>query len=346
MPQHAAGGRGGKHGGADKDQRLIVVAEDAPPAADAGGRPALPRRRSTRTSLTNSKTGDDQEDAVMDIVDAEQSRPIRSMRTSASTAGNAGSSKPSSSRTTGVLAGKPTNIPRRSSTTTVTSTKNAGLKRSLKSSSVAPSVPTEAAEVSVEIKKSTKNAGLRLKREIQALESDGETGGHQSSGRKSSSTADDENESKSARAARQERRRSKRLRHNDPEGDENVAAAPSTSTSANFQSTASDLDLEQDNAKGGRSAAAAVRRVIDIPDDDDDEGDIHDDDENIYELAKDAGWEDLDIGDEEDPLMVTEYVVEIHEYMKELEVSMPDSFDSLSDHAFADIFPWLATNPT
>lgn len=37
--------------------------------------------------------------------------------------------------------------------------------------------------------------------------------------------------------------------------------------------------------------------------------------------AKDAGWEDLDDGDEEDPLMVSAYVVEVYEYLKELEVS-------------------------
>lgn len=40
--------------------------------------------------------------------------------------------------------------------------------------------------------------------------------------------------------------------------------------------------------------------------------------------AKDAGWEDLDAEDAEDPLMVAEYVNDIFEYMKELEiVNMP-----------------------
>jgi hypothetical protein len=38
------------------------------------------------------------------------------------------------------------------------------------------------------------------------------------------------------------------------------------------------------------------------------------------ELAKDAGWQDLDAGDEEDPLMVTEYVLEVYEYLREVEV--------------------------
>lgn len=36
--------------------------------------------------------------------------------------------------------------------------------------------------------------------------------------------------------------------------------------------------------------------------------------------AKDEGWEDLDEGDEEDPLMVSTYVVEVYEYLRELEV--------------------------
>lgn len=37
---------------------------------------------------------------------------------------------------------------------------------------------------------------------------------------------------------------------------------------------------------------------------------------------KDEGWVDLDYGDEEDPLMVSSYVVEVYEYMRELEVSL------------------------
>lgn len=36
--------------------------------------------------------------------------------------------------------------------------------------------------------------------------------------------------------------------------------------------------------------------------------------------AKDEGWEDLDAEDHDDPLMVTEYVEEIFQYMKKLEV--------------------------
>jgi len=39
-------------------------------------------------------------------------------------------------------------------------------------------------------------------------------------------------------------------------------------------------------------------------------------------VAKDAGWQDLDDGDEDDPMMVTEYVLEVYEYLKELEVSL------------------------
>lgn len=317
-PQPAAGGKGGK--GADKERLVIVVEDNAPPAAAArggvaagGGRPALVRR-STRNSLTKAETADTitGEDAAMDVVEAE-TRPIKSMRHSTATGNQAGSSKlPASSRNAGgVLAGRSSNVPRPStSNANVGSTKNAGLKRSLKSSSVAP-----APEVSVEIKKSTKNAGLRLKREIQALESDDHSG-DLSSGRKASSSQGDDDESKSARAERNERRRSKRLRQSDPEaGAADDGALPSTSESAAFRSTASEQEAEQ------AAATAAIRRVITVPDDDDDEAFMNGNHENMYEEAKDAGWEDLDIGDEDDPLMVTEYVVEIHEYMKELEVS-------------------------
>lgn len=35
------------------------------------------------------------------------------------------------------------------------------------------------------------------------------------------------------------------------------------------------------------------------------------------------GWEDLDAGDEDDPLMVTEYVTEVYDYMRQLEVRWP-----------------------
>ena len=36
--------------------------------------------------------------------------------------------------------------------------------------------------------------------------------------------------------------------------------------------------------------------------------------------GRDEGWDDLDDGDEEDPLMVAAYVVEVYEYLRELEV--------------------------
>ena len=37
-------------------------------------------------------------------------------------------------------------------------------------------------------------------------------------------------------------------------------------------------------------------------------------------FSKDAGWEDLDIGDEDDPLMVSEYVNEVYDYLRVIEV--------------------------
>lgn len=44
---------------------------------------------------------------------------------------------------------------------------------------------------------------------------------------------------------------------------------------------------------------------------------------------KDEGWEDLDECDEEDPLMVSTYVVEVYQYLRELEVRPADPFGSL-----------------
>ncbi|TKY89893.1 hypothetical protein EX895_001190 [Sporisorium graminicola] len=47
--------------------------------------------------------------------------------------------------------------------------------------------------------------------------------------------------------------------------------------------------------------------------------------EQANKPAKDEGWEDLDAEDAEDPLMVAEYVNDIFEYMKELEIlNMPN----------------------
>ncbi|GAA5870463.1 hypothetical protein JCM8547_004039 [Rhodosporidiobolus lusitaniae] len=41
---------------------------------------------------------------------------------------------------------------------------------------------------------------------------------------------------------------------------------------------------------------------------------------------KDEGWEDLDVDDDEDPLMVSAYVVEVYEYLRELELTtMPEA---------------------
>lgn len=47
--------------------------------------------------------------------------------------------------------------------------------------------------------------------------------------------------------------------------------------------------------------------------------------QGVAKPAKDEGWEDLDAEDAEDPLMVAEYVNDIFEYMKELEIiNMPN----------------------
>ncbi|GAA5948206.1 hypothetical protein JCM3765_001313 [Sporobolomyces pararoseus] len=47
--------------------------------------------------------------------------------------------------------------------------------------------------------------------------------------------------------------------------------------------------------------------------------------------AKDEGWEDLDAGDEEDPLMVSAYVVEVYEYLRELELTTMPEPDYMSN---------------
>ncbi|GAA5900356.1 hypothetical protein JCM8208_005337 [Rhodotorula glutinis] len=63
-----------------------------------------------------------------------------------------------------------------------------------------------------------------------------------------------------------------------------------------------------------------------LEDDDDEEGPRMSKWETEVEARpKDYGWEDLDEGDEEDPLMVSAYVVEVYDYLRELELTtMPD----------------------
>ncbi|KAK4702359.1 G2/mitotic-specific cyclin 2, partial [Phenoliferia sp. Uapishka_3] len=48
--------------------------------------------------------------------------------------------------------------------------------------------------------------------------------------------------------------------------------------------------------------------------------------------SKDAGWEDLDEGDEDDPLMVSTYVVEVYDYLRELELTTMPSPDYMLTH--------------
>ncbi|SCV69562.1 BQ2448_2582 [Microbotryum intermedium] len=69
-------------------------------------------------------------------------------------------------------------------------------------------------------------------------------------------------------------------------------------------------------------------------DEDDDDADAYGEAVDVVEMgaglghvpAKDEGWEDLDEGDEEDPLMVSAYVVEVYDYLKELELTtMPET---------------------
>ena len=258
--------------------KLGVVAEKAGAtgkAASTGAAASTARslRSSTSKSTAGAKAEDDDGDAVMETT---EDRPIKSLR-------NSGSRTASTA-----LAGKSTNIPK--AATTGQPTKNAGLRKS-----TSASAPVSKKEEPA-VKRSTKNAGLRLKREIQEVDVS----------RVEEEAEVDENHAvalhEDVEPPAGQRRRSKRLRPSDPL--ENAEA----STSA--------LKAEEDAvAAANRSVAETVSRIIES-----DVGIDVDQDEEVDENAKDYGWEDLDIGDEEDPLMVTEYVREIHDYMKELEV--------------------------
>lgn len=93
-----------------------------------------------------------------------------------------------------------------------------------------------------------------------------------------------------------------------------------------------DLDADDDLAAPIDEDAARVKRMRTSEPDfdgaplpDDDEALQADDDADVlplvpYQPAKDEGWEDLDAGDEDDPLMVSEYVNEVYDYLLQLEV--------------------------
>ena len=257
VPQAQVGGKAGAIGALGGKLGLVVEETKKPVS------------KRNRSFLSKSAAQDEDGDAVMNEAENNPSaaRPIKSLRSAVNASSSAKTRATSSA--VGVLAGKSTNVPHKSGIA-AGSTKNAGLKRTNR--------PSAASATAEEPKKSTKNAGLRVKREIQDVTVDDDA----------ASVNEDEKESdplhEDVEPHPHERRRSKRLRPSEPE------------------------DAIVDDAK----VAGIVGRVMetDLLDTDGSDGD-----------AKDAGWEDLDIGDEEDPLMVAEYVKEIHEYMKELEVS-------------------------
>ena len=101
-----------------------------------------------------------------------------------------------------------------------------------------------------------------------------------------------------------------------------------------------DDDLADDDSLTHDEDAARVKRLRtsepDLDDEQDpdaaiDEADVADgiDPDALpvvpYQPAKDEGWEDLDAGDEDDPLMVSEYVNEVYDYLLELEVRLRGS---------------------
>lgn len=82
-------------------------------------------------------------------------------------------------------------------------------------------------------------------------------------------------------------------------------------------------EAQEEEEKAQRRAKKLKTSEPDLYVDDDDDDDVDEEleDQHLIGVAKDEGWEDLDLGDEDDPLMVTSYVVEVYDYLRELEVS-------------------------
>lgn len=79
-------------------------------------------------------------------------------------------------------------------------------------------------------------------------------------------------------------------------------------------------------AAGKRTKADTKRALVDPEEETEQDDEAKAARSKRARVAKDAGWQDLDDGDEDDPMMVTEYVEEVYEYLKELEVSLLVSF--------------------
>ncbi|GAA5968425.1 hypothetical protein JCM11641_007631 [Rhodosporidiobolus odoratus] len=96
---------------------------------------------------------------------------------------------------------------------------------------------------------------------------------------------------------------------------------------------AAQRELDAQTGRAAKKARTSEPEYLKEDDDDEEEGDELDVEGKVskYETEvearpKDDGWEDLDKDDDEDPLMVSAYVVEVYDYLRELELTtMPDA---------------------
>lgn len=294
----------GKQGGGNINDKKQVASTAASTQLSTAGKPVAASRPRTRSSIGKNADGDmimDENTNTANVATSDNKRPIKSLRASVVVAAATAASSSVNVRSN-VLAGRPTNIPRQSTSNVgiVGSSKNAGLKQSVKVAAAALTVTeTTTASTSGPVlrRRTSKNAGLAraaAKRELAEVD-DGQTTSTASNG----DWVDQGDEG--GAVSRVERRRSKRLRASDPE---DPLVSDVKSKTATAIATTSQAKIEQDE----------------------DEDDYVDED-----LPKDYGWEDLDLGDEEDPLMVSEYVREIHDYMKDLEVRQ-QTYDASRSH--------------
>lgn len=121
-----------------------------------------------------------------------------------------------------------------------------------------------------------------------------------------------------------------------PVANKDVADVVKTSTTTVTLDTESDKENGSDGAKTRvnlvedvRASAAKRQRIEDdvCVDSDDDGANVSSEDLDVAELLPQVDepecvWDDLDEDDAGDPMMVSEYVVEIFEYMRELEVCL------------------------
>ncbi|GAA5886381.1 hypothetical protein JCM6882_001622 [Rhodosporidiobolus microsporus] len=99
---------------------------------------------------------------------------------------------------------------------------------------------------------------------------------------------------------------------------------------------AAQRELEEENGRLAKKARTSEPHLEEDEEEEEDEevgveGRVSKYETEVEPRPKDEGWEDLDRDDEDDPLMVSAYVVEVYQYLRELELTTMPEPDYMSN---------------